>query len=561
VTRDELVQLCWDGRIVGDDVINRSISLVRQLAESAGGFEIETVPRTGYRLIETARTRFGPKKRWVIGGAALLAFAAVGVVAFFERSGADRRATLDVVVLPFTTDSADGSSRQLASDAHDSVVRMLTESGLSVTTSNNASADLVVSGSVSSNPQSASAVVRVEDLPRKAMIFTRRLQSDRAHAGDLPDRVGANLAASLSWTGQLIRLDERHPADPVFLVQLLEQVSVDQFEGLQPYEFARRNAPAAPDSAAAQIVLAIDTGVSLGALAPEDRPAALAVGRQAADRAQRLAPDFGDVYCPWCILHSPLHFAACEDHLRAGLAADRDAPFVPAFLTDLLNNVGRTDEAFRFATLSLAADQYVPRKISRMILMEEATGDTEAAEARYRDAERLWPNFGSVFWDRLWGIVQRGDLDGIERFEQEVGARNLPQGYVSVAPLADAVRARSLQRVTAACPSGAEDFRAVECMLAFNRLGAIDQAYSVAQKLYPSRRGRTAAEEQALWLAEPFSTDTVYLTVPATAPLRRDPRFLVLAANLGLLDYWRSGRLPDFCTKAHEPVCAKFRHG
>src|SRR5437764_8250619 len=47
LTRDELIQLCWDGRIVGDDVINRSISLLRHFAERAGGFEIETVPRAG----------------------------------------------------------------------------------------------------------------------------------------------------------------------------------------------------------------------------------------------------------------------------------------------------------------------------------------------------------------------------------------------------------------------------------------------------------------------------------------------------------------------------------
>src|SRR5437763_3486094 len=59
VTRDELVQLCWDGRIVGDDVINRSILLLRHFAEKAGGFEIVTVPRTGYRLVETAFRRRG----------------------------------------------------------------------------------------------------------------------------------------------------------------------------------------------------------------------------------------------------------------------------------------------------------------------------------------------------------------------------------------------------------------------------------------------------------------------------------------------------------------------
>jgi hypothetical protein len=39
--------------------------------------------------------------------------------------------------------------------------------------------------------------------------------------------------------------------------------------------------------------------------------------------------------------------------------------------------------------------------------------------------------------------------------------------------------------------------------------------------------------------------------------MRRDPRYLALAQRLGLLDYWRSGRMPDFCTQAHEPVCAQ----
>ena len=47
VTRGELVDRCWDGRIVGEDVINRSISLLRQFAKTSGGFEIQTVPRAG----------------------------------------------------------------------------------------------------------------------------------------------------------------------------------------------------------------------------------------------------------------------------------------------------------------------------------------------------------------------------------------------------------------------------------------------------------------------------------------------------------------------------------
>src|SRR5438874_13715318 len=53
VTRDELFGNAWGGVFVGDDSLNRAIARVRKIAsETAPGlFEIETIPRTGYRLI------------------------------------------------------------------------------------------------------------------------------------------------------------------------------------------------------------------------------------------------------------------------------------------------------------------------------------------------------------------------------------------------------------------------------------------------------------------------------------------------------------------------------
>jgi DNA-binding winged helix-turn-helix (wHTH) protein/tetratricopeptide (TPR) repeat protein len=52
VTRDELTASCWDGRIVGEDAINRVISQLRKLARTTGdeGLLIETLPKIGYRL-------------------------------------------------------------------------------------------------------------------------------------------------------------------------------------------------------------------------------------------------------------------------------------------------------------------------------------------------------------------------------------------------------------------------------------------------------------------------------------------------------------------------------
>lgn len=51
VSRDLLIERCWEGRIVGDDAITRCIVALRKLARSCGdAFEIETLSKVGYRL-------------------------------------------------------------------------------------------------------------------------------------------------------------------------------------------------------------------------------------------------------------------------------------------------------------------------------------------------------------------------------------------------------------------------------------------------------------------------------------------------------------------------------
>lgn len=52
VTRKQLFDQCWGGAMVGDDSLNRAILKVRRAgaATAPGMFEIETIPRTGYRL-------------------------------------------------------------------------------------------------------------------------------------------------------------------------------------------------------------------------------------------------------------------------------------------------------------------------------------------------------------------------------------------------------------------------------------------------------------------------------------------------------------------------------
>lgn len=113
VTRDLLLQRCWGGVYVGDDSLNRAIAGVRRVAAKIGNgsFEIETIPRTGYRLVgsvsealpetepalDPAETTVPtseaslPRRRLLIGGAVAAAAGGLGLWAAL-RDRADPRA-------------------------------------------------------------------------------------------------------------------------------------------------------------------------------------------------------------------------------------------------------------------------------------------------------------------------------------------------------------------------------------------------------------------------------------------------------------------------------------
>jgi tetratricopeptide (TPR) repeat protein len=88
VTRDELIGQCWDGRIVGDDAINRVISRIRHVAGDIadGMFSLQTIAKVGYRLVASvaegsSRAQFlrADRRKLLLGGAAAATVAAVGV--------------------------------------------------------------------------------------------------------------------------------------------------------------------------------------------------------------------------------------------------------------------------------------------------------------------------------------------------------------------------------------------------------------------------------------------------------------------------------------------------
>ena len=559
VTRDELIDRCWGGRIVGDDVINRCISLLRVIAAESEGFQIETIPRSGYRLIETEKRRSPKRAVWI--GVAAAVVAVLGASSWFwihRPPSTDGLPPAPVVtVAPFTSQSSDSVARDIARAAPISISHMLSESGLPVVLAQSradaaAKSDYVISGDVRRSGDAVDVNVQMNATRGGTMVYSHAFDSLVSKSADLPDQIGALLAAELAWTGAEMVLDPRHPLDPQITSEMMKSISltIEAHDSLRAYQIARRLAPMAPNSAIAQLDLAISTGFGIDAIPRAQREEAVAVGRRAGDRARALAPQFGDVYTPWCLLHSPIHMAECEVRLRKGMEIDPSTSFVPGYLSSLLYEGGRIDESVALARVSLANDPYKPAKLARMIRMLEAAGRSDEANNVFNESTRLWPDNFRARASRLQGMAENGNYEGIGRV-----ADSAILDVATFKRLTMAAQRRDLPAARRACdPDSLKPLTQSLCMTELANLGDLAGSFAIATRLYPTLRVPKADEER-VWLDNPDSFPLAMLSAPAGKAMRTDRRFLILARNVGLLDYWRSGRLPDFCTKAHEPEC------
>ena len=142
VSRDKLIDLCWEGRVVGDDALNRCILALRHLAQelTPAPFAIETVPRIGHRLVEGPLENGEPMptpssvrmKRWpwVPALALLMVVFAAGIFMWQQRGGATEPAS--IAVLPFRAISSGGDSYFAEGVSEEILDRLAREPGFRV---------------------------------------------------------------------------------------------------------------------------------------------------------------------------------------------------------------------------------------------------------------------------------------------------------------------------------------------------------------------------------------------------------------------------------------------
>jgi len=570
VSRDELNELCWGGRVVGDDAVNRCIGRLRKMAQTYGGFTVETVPRVGYRLAEVAGRPWTRPLRGRRALAALMALAIVlalgaGLWAWRARQSVEDAAEPRIALMPFQPVGGGAESRAFAARLTDEVTGVLNAHVEGVASPSAGSgrpreeADLTLGGSVRREGDVLHVRAYIEDPRSKVTLWSRQYERPAAEEALLRTQVAVELGdtfqtAMRPFQQKGLKLDPR-----TFALYL---TGVQGYKASIPTAF---NAPLrgfeqivarAPQFAAARGILALNLVHLSRDARPEDVVQLRRRARLEAEAAIRTDPSTADAAYDALYqldrLEDPTDIAKAEDTLNRGLTPETEFAAGRMRRCQLLVEVGRARDSIRECERALALEPLAAPLGYRYARALAAAGEPDKAEQviarsiRYRP-DHL-PSRRTLFEMKAFSgsadeaLALLHDPRRPEDFESEETAALdlfLKARKSGASPDID----RAVKQLRATAEGGHMDPRHVVMGAAV--LGRLDDAFA-------------ATDLPGLDVAL-TTIGAGYLFEPATAALRRDRRFWPIAARTGLIRYWRQrGAWPDFCSDPKLPYdCRK----
>ena len=536
VTRHELVESCWDGKIIGDDVINRSILMLRQFAERAHGFAIETVPKTGYRLIEDGTPRKAGPRRWLVAAAIMVLIAAAII---FWRSRTEPNATTVAVTAGDESPLAQNLSRDLLTRlgslraAKTNSMRLV---GPAEAAGGNVDLIFEVSGTAGGRATEANIVLlsgkdgsvlwskdfsqppgKLVDLEQQLAFTTGRvldcaLEGRSATGKQLPEDT-----FKLYLNGCAI-LADAYRVDPKRVIPVFSQV-VEQAPG-----FA---------SGWGKLILAEAQFVNAEIIFFDRRPR-IPVDQHIAE-ARKLDPDLPEAFVAEFLT---LPISAFDERLQLierATARHPDNPDILAIRAEFFLAVGRLNEAVDAARRAYELDPLTPGYGNNLIQTLAYAGRTEMAEEELKRAEQLWPGTLTLRDARFRFHLRYGDPREALRIVRSEGISQEFEGFL-VAKI-DPTPANIESAITDVRTRGTTSSKAI------NDLSQLFAQFGREDDIYELIMGWRRTDQAGAM--------TGMLFRPTLRKFRSDPRFIRVAAHLGLVAHWRkSGKWPDFCFEA-----------
>jgi DNA-binding winged helix-turn-helix (wHTH) protein/TolB-like protein/tetratricopeptide (TPR) repeat protein len=595
VSRDDLIAECWGGRVVGEDAINRCIQAIRKLADTHGGFRIFTIARVGYRLeraqaqddaalVETtpaladatdsvaarAKPRIG-KWTWAIALIALSAATGAGAWLLRDRIAAPSAGLPDrVAVLPLDTLGSAQDIRGFADGLMDELLGVLSTDrvqtisrteGAALRSANSGEViqrlgiGLLLDGSVGEADGAIKVRLHLDDPARSAVIWSEDFDRPASEADALQAEVAAKAARVIT---EALGARAAGVSDPATVSDF---VTGDEHSRFDPVGFAaadpfyRRVIARAPWFAGGHSALAI--GDAFQSYFPGN-PRAQEQRAEAAREAQaalRLDPKGDNAFIALSMLTLPSddYWRVREAPLHKGMALNPNEPAYPDFLAPIFAEEGRLQAAAESEGRAVALDPYWPGATSRLANYLRQVGQADESQRLAERMQRLWPGLWATNATRFWTAALEGDpavavalLEDPRTRLQYLDSQTVEVWRTSLLAMKSGrPEARAAAASAARTAAAAGRLAPAVAVLLLVQLGDVDGAFAVA--------------ERSPWQVELYDlAGPPVLFIAQTAPLRRDPRFMRLAAKLGLVRYWRaSGNWPDFCAEPGLPYDCK----
>jgi TolB-like protein len=572
VSRDQLIETCWDGRIVGDDAVNRCILSLRNLARSLTPepFQIETVRGVGYSLttrsvpasgeLPAGRSPPARRTRLVLGAMAVLVVATV-----LALSGRWRSATVEpeprIALAVFNPVNPDAQTVAFAKRLTDDVTGVLNENiaGLAPPGPESPAerADLRVGGSAQRDGGRLHVRAYLEDGRTKLTLWSRQYERPIGEEEQLRTEVAVDLSDTLlnamePLQQRGLKIDSRTMALWLAATGTFRQ-GFTIGDGLLPARAYEQVVERAPRFANARGMMAQSLALAArGAPLTETRDLRRRA-RSEAETALRTDPvtaegAYDALY--WLArLEAPEDLTKAEDVWIWGLSRAPNSVGGLMRRCEVLMDLGRARTAISFCQRAAGLRPLGAPWGYRYARALAATGQTESADRAINREVRLHPQH--------WWIRKA-------RFQMKAFS----------APPAEALAL--LHDTTEPAAFTADEVEALEGFLQARATGTrADSDRAIAKLRLAAERGRLSAAflfkslvslhrlDEAFDFAAPGpgnlgAMEGGWLFEPGMEAAQRDPRFWPLAARLGLVAYWRKrGAWPDFCSEPDLPFdCA-----
>ncbi len=544
VTRTELVESCWDAKFVGDDVINRSILMLRQFAERAGGFTIETVPKTGYRLVEDEAGHGSMSRRWVAAAAAMLLLAAVAIVLWRPWAGSN--------VTTVAVTAADGS--RLSTELSQSLLTRLGSLQAAKTNKmrlieldrqSGSKADLIFEVGGTSNEHVTEANIVLLSGKDRSVLWSKDFNQPPAKLADLEQTVAFTTGRVLDCALEGRTAEGKElPGDSFKLYLngcaiLADAYRVDPKRVIPIFTQVVQQAPQFA-SGWGKLGLSEAQFVNVEIIFFDRRPA-IPVEQHIA-QARKLDPHIPEAYVAEFLM---LPISNFDERLRLIDKASAVHPNNPDLLTirsEFFLAVGRLNEAVEAARRAFELDQLTPGLGNNLIQTLAYSGQTEVAAGELKRAEQRWPGTLTLRDARFRFHLRYGDprialqivrSEGISQEFEEFLVARIDPSPANIERAVNAVRqggtttAKSINDLTQLLAQFGREDEAYDLIMGWQRT---DQAGAMSGMLFR----------------------------PTTKKFRSNPRFMRVADHLGLLAHWqKSGKWPDFCSEPDLPYDCK----